>query len=403
MSLTIAQKRTLDEQTRTIVANLNNGETRLDIDDLKTTLQVGSIISILASFRRIAADNNRAVIKYLNNSRKIRIFKGAILNLDRTTFTKDKNLLYFDCFEGLVYDFNTKTFNMNLSTLYYNDQFFDTGLLKMLEYEWLFNYVNDVCEIKSIQHNVAEEFYKTMPSGFYQVIQERGLSADTLKEFAYKKAYGKFCGVADYMHYYDDAFNALLSFIKDCNFDNYMKLIKNDILKFGIPHLSSSYQLRDFFETYQKAKAINADFTLNFDRDTETNLELMKATIDREKIRVLETQLQRLNFINNVQINNYTIVVPQTQAEKQDEGRQQHNCVGHYYDDSIVRGENLIYFIRKASKVDHSYITCRYNIKAKATVEARKVNNTSINNIAEEALIKQIDELINAGLAQKTE
>ena len=164
MSLTIAQKRVLDEQTRTIVANLNNGETRLGIDDLKTTLQVNSVVSILASFRRIAANDNLAVIDYLNYTRKIRIFKGAILDPNRTTFTKDKNLLHFDCFEGLIYDFNTKTFNMDLSTLYHNDCFFDTTLLKMLEYEWLFNYVNDVCEIKSISYNVAEEFYKTMPS-----------------------------------------------------------------------------------------------------------------------------------------------------------------------------------------------------------------------------------------------
>ena len=179
-----------------------------------------------------------------------------------------------------------------------------------------------------------------------------------------------------------------------------MKLIKNDILKFGVPHLSSSYQVRDFLETYQKAKTINADFTLNFDRDTETNIELMKALIDREKNKVLETQLQRLNFINSVQIDKYIIVVPQTQAEKQDEGRQQHNCVGHYYDESIRKGENLIYFIRKASKPDHSYITCRYNIEAKATVEARKVNNTAIGNNAEEALIHHIDGLIKAGLVQ---
>ena len=46
-----------------------------------------------------------------------------------------------------------------------------------------------------------------------------------------------------------------------------------------------------------------------------------------------------------------------------DEGIQQNNCVGYYYNDSIERGDNCIFFLRKKDKPEKSYITCRYNIE----------------------------------------
>ena len=73
----------------------------------------------------------------------------------------------------------------------------------------------------------------------------------------------------------------------------------------------------------------------------------------------------------------------------------QHNCVGHYYDDSILADRDLIYFIRKQSEPNKSYITCRYNINAKETVEYRGFGNCSVRDNNVYNFIEVIDSLIN--------
>jgi hypothetical protein len=69
--------------------------------------------------------------------------------------------------------------------------------------------------------------------------------------------------------------------------------------------------------------------------------------------------------------------------------------VGSFYDDSILQGRNAIYFIRKKENPNHSYITCRYNYQERNTVEARKVNNSSIRNDNEWEMIRNISKIIN--------
>jgi hypothetical protein len=76
------------------------------------------------------------------------------------------------------------------------------------------------------------------------------------------------------------------------------------------------------------------------------------------------------------------------------EGNMQNNCVGYFYHDSIARRHNLVYFIRKATNPNHSYITNRYDISYKRTVESRKVNNDNNNDKSALELIKTIDSRI---------
>ena len=110
--------------------------------------------------------------------------------------------------------------------------------------------------------------------------------------------------------------------------------------------------------------------------------------------------MKTLNFINGKVFDKYIVVVPQSQKEKVAEGKMQNNCVGYYYDDSIIEGRNLIYFIRKTDTPNKSYITCRYNLRDKDTVEYRKVNNDDVNNDEEIALVEKISEIITENLKE---
>ena len=95
--------------------------------------------------------------------------------------------------------------------------------------------------------------------------------------------------------------------------------------------------------------------------------------------------------------NDYVVVVPQQLSDLQNEGSQQNNCVGYYYNDSIKRGENLIYFMRKISNPTKSVVTCRYNIADSRTVEHRIINNSRTNN-EQKTIINKIDEIIRKNL-----
>lgn len=82
--------------------------------------------------------------------------------------------------------------------------------------------------------------------------------------------------------------------------------------------------------------------------------------------------------MNGKYFDNYIVVVPQTYEDLADEGKQQNNCVGHYYNDSILAGENLILFIRHSNSPKKSYITCRYNIEKQDIVECKYKNNQNV-------------------------
>ena len=77
----------------------------------------------------------------------------------------------------------------------------------------------------------------------------------------------------------------------------------------------------------------------------------------------------------------YCFIVPTTLKELIDEGEQQRNCVGSYYNDSVSEGNVFIYFIRKKNEPEKSYITCCFNIYTKETVEARYKFNEIVSEV----------------------
>ena len=110
-----------------------------------------------------------------------------------------------------------------------------------------------------------------------------------------------------------------------------------------------------------------------------------------------ENKIRAIEVLSN---DNFIVVVPKTLQDFTDEGNMQHNCVGHYYHNSIAQGKNLVYFIRKKSTPNHSYITNRYDVRYHETVETRMFANAYNNDNEAKALIKEIDKMITSLLSE---
>lgn len=138
------------------------------------------------------------------------------------------------------------------------------------------------------------------------------------------------------------------------------------------------------------------------------NMILYKDYCDRcvnEKIAESEGRIADLDgktfIINNEEL---VLKVPMTVGELKDEGNQMHNCVGYYWNQNIIAGDTLIYFLRKKHDIKKSYITCRFNVSNvgtiyfgmvdcadRATVEHRLANNKRFSGD-----FSEIDKAINA-------
>lgn len=309
-------------------------------------------------------------------------------NLREINYIKNKNIVTFKVGEKKLfnYDFISSKFDINIDECEFLNNSVESFFKEVLssKYEWFFNYyVGSLQTIKDIIKNYPTEALK-MPSGLFELIKENHnyITEQIFKEFIAKEKFGK---------YYKYAISiGLMDFTKD----EITKIYKIHCLSM----LNGEYQISYLIEKYRKTKLLKIEYILDINRSLYYNIDQMNNLIDKEKNELLAKQLQRLNFIHNRQFSDYTVVVPQTQQDKIDEGRMQNNCVGHYYDDSIINGANLIFFLRKTNNKNKSYITCRYNIACAEVTEARKKNNMSINNTYEESLIKEIGKIIKDNL-----
>nr|DAI81306.1 MAG TPA: PcfJ like protein [Caudoviricetes sp.] len=145
-----------------------------------------------------------------------------------------------------------------------------------------------------------------------------------------------------------------------------------------------------------------SDELLNTNRTVFQNYKTYQVYDNESKEGKIGLELRRLNFMNGSLFdgnarNSHVVIIPQTLEDLIDEGKQQNNCVGHYYNESILRGENLILFIRHSNSPKKSYITCRYNIKKQDIVECKYKNNQDVNGY-DMIIIKKAAEMIRNNL-----
>ena len=123
---------------------------------------------------------------------------------------------------------------------------------------------------------------------------------------------------------------------------------------------------------------------LDVTKDLTNNVTLLKAARDKERGVKVIAQEAKILPIESLSDEDFVVVVPKKPEDFTDEGRQQHNCVGYYYHDSIVDGKNLIYFLRKKDNPTHSFVTCRFYIDREETVEYRMFDNAEVDRWSDE-------------------
>lgn len=417
MALTIEQKNELDAKINDIMEQLAN-------KNYFTTRDVCGLLgrdyhysSILASLQRCCSKINGYAVKeynhgwYSSSSPSKYMISRKVCKITDSIFRKEKNLLYLNNEYGndVTYDFITHTFSIpdlvtntkdNELSDYYRKVFSlkDGNVPIINKYEWLFNYCHNIREIYLIFD--IEDFnhpkYATCPQGLVNYLNENNLeelTAELLREYHLRVTYGVFgynlvteC----------DVYVSNVEFLFSNGLDKeFAKMSANSVKSGYFPRRND---IDDFIELWADVWNKYGETHIDTNKTFKANYELLIVIKNKEKNEALAKQLQQLNFINGYHDDKFIVVVPQNQAEKADEGKQQNNCVGYYYDDSILNGRDLIYFVRKIENPNHSYITCRYNIDSRDTVEHREVNNGDIKSIDARNFIRTVSAKIRQEL-----
>lgn len=414
MALTDYEKRKLDsailEKMETNIGReFETADFRQLCQEIGIPYNPNSINSSLARLqgnsRRYYTIHVRVVTMDRKTKRYWSLIPAAHILSDDEGFKKERNILYFNCNKDLFYDFNTKKLSFELNSDCHSRNHFNFVLayrieiMEMLQYEWLFNYCNSFRTITEIYRGCAKEMYQTMPKDYIKNFGNE-INRDLIVQAYFQTKYDKYGKAVQGL--YENLTRAHFRdvekmFNQNGGFHAYVSLVKNSVLNGDMSdYINTCAHMCELYLEVTEDK--NVPFTLDLNRDFRHNIESLKAIIDKEKNDKLAQKMQQLNFINNMVFNDYIVVVPQNVQEKADEGKQQNNCVGYYYDDHILEDYDLIYFLRKINAPKKSYITCRYNIDEEATVEFRYKNNNPVNNANEISILRSIDKIIKANL-----
>ena len=249
----------------------------------------------------------------------------------------------------------------------------------------------------------------SIPKGFIKWLGDKCIGSDTFKEFKREYAMQNTWNKDD-----REMYDTMLSFlsptkvgevyftIPDENRHDFTKVLKNSFKHFyrnfeGLIERFFGYLRRteDYYSDHDgKARVANWYEYLNPERDIEWNYNNLINLSNKErndKVVAFQSMFKEIEQLSNDKL---VIVVPTSIEQFNDESKQQNNCVSYYYHKSIAEHDNIIYFIRRAENVRHSYITNRFNFYDRETCESRAVNNRDYTNNDVTELIKAIDEKI---------
>lgn len=230
---------------------------------------------------------------------------------------------------------------------------------------------------------IDELNYVKMDKGYIKWLRANDykISFETFKDYEIYKASLAMVGnkeenekliklICKYFNFGDDFLKLTASMQKKL-----IKSLKIDFKNYNLP--TKHYDLHQLLINYPTLEQYYDD-NRGFDYNTEQLMQIK----DAEREKAILAQEEKIFDLEKLDLDDLQIIVPHTLEDFIDEGTQQHNCVGSYYHNSIVRGENLIYFVRKKNNPDKSYITCRYSIIDKTSVETREVDNTSVKDVS---------------------
>ena len=175
-----------------------------------------------------------------------------------------------------------------------------------------------------------------------------------------------------------------------------LRCYKNSLLKYGEYAFDGRYKLSNTLngvaEYPELIKLIDnqSSFAL-VAKAVSKNYRLLK---DQEQQEQIQKSQKRIKELENLVYEDYCFIVPTAPKELINEGEQQHNYVGSYYNDSMSEGIGFIYFIRKKNEPEKSYITCRFDVYTKKTVEARYKFNDEVSKEEDGRAILKSSEFI---------
>lgn len=399
MALNSDQRKALDNQV------LNFLKTHADVsfyaNEIKKSLNTEegyTISSVTASIRRLRATNP---IMAIPGERYRYFYKEncVMVCLNHLSFTKDKNKLYIDGVDRneCYYDFITKKFvtKNNAEPIFTGK--YQEAFMKLPNYpEWMFNYTTYISVIDNICHEYDAKIVEKMPANLYEFLQKKyngTLNVKNFEEFIYITKYKKYYKLVSQLADYSTSFStsALDKVLEKYTFQNLLKMIQIDIIDGNFSSVVG--KLLDFIRKYAEVSILEEP-VVDVNRGISVNIDNFQRLLNSKKDELLKIQLQKLNFINGYSNDKFIVVVPQNQRDKQEEGKQQNNCIGYYYDNSIRRGENFIYFIRKKDNPQHSYVTCRFNKPSNKTVEVRIKNNYSLTEEDAKKFVQEVSNII---------
>lgn len=252
------------------------------------------------------------------------------------------------------------------------------------------------------------------PQGYIKWVRDndRDISVDTLGEFQNEQSLNKL--TKEDKEVYEKlltAFNAtdrlIQWWVNEQNTvlrQKFRQMFKATIKCFTWNMYDDLYTWYRFFIFNNNGKRVWGDNwieNLDGNRDFRYNVNTCEKQRDKERNDKILANEKKIYSITEIQDDNFIIIVPSEMDDFTKEGQMQNNCVGSYYHDSIAVGDNLIYFIRKKTTPNRSYITNRYNTHCNKTVETRMVNNRDNDDNKALALIEIIDKKITELLKAK--
>lgn len=329
---------------------------------------------------------------------------------------KEKNILTIelDSNNSIKYDFLTEKMDFfgNNDIIYFiyipieEKTFKEFVLRDLLEQkrvstpEWIFSYLDiiDFTKIDSNFYKWNRHLPKECKKGYMQFVQEHQLEVS-----GYTAQFFEWCQNIQAPYVEIKLFYNVLSFgyLEQTKYDKIKEYLSNnseiisDFYKAYVTTAKNGEIFPDWHNTLNMLITImfeQYDFKIDSNRTLNYNIKNFKEFKNSVNQQRIEKQQNRIISLDNREIDNYIIKVPQSTADLIDEGRQQNNCVGHFYNENIMKGKDLIYFIRKKGKPQKSYVTCRYNIASEETIEHKYKNNR--NEEALQDIRNEVDNLI---------
>ena len=92
-----------------------------------------------------------------------------------------------------------------------------------------------------------------------------------------------------------------------------------------------------------------------------------------EKNMEFQKMIPEVAELYEMENDTYKVIIPTCKEEFQEEGRNNHNCVGGSYFDKMLEGKCVVFFLRKKEHIDESF--CTVEMKGSEIIQCRAIRN----------------------------